>query len=120
MLGRMIQTVGWLYSSMDNPTRRHWRNDTSEADGCASGQPGSVYNLQRGYELIAAMQPDVGNDLRHELDHFISPSLNRHEGLQVLCCDRLFVPTATCCQGCKSWQVETAYKRQSVFQTVCA
>ncbi|DBB02901.1 TPA: hypothetical protein ACH3X1_013504 [Trebouxia sp. C0004] len=58
--------------TLENPARKRHREDTPESKSgareAADGQGMSHY--QRGLELIAAMQPDVGNELLGDLDDF--------------------------------------------------
>lgn len=59
--------------SLENPSRKRHREDTPEPGNNAGGasflgEPVSGY--QRGCELIAAMQPDAGNELLVDLDVF--------------------------------------------------
>ena len=59
--------------SLENPSRKRHREDTPDPGngaGGASFQGKPVSGYQRGYELIAAMQPDAGNELLVDLDDF--------------------------------------------------
>ena len=47
--------------SLENPSRKRHREDTPEPENGAR-RVGVMSGFQRGYELIAAMQPDAGND----------------------------------------------------------
>lgn len=60
-------------SSLENPSRKLHREDTPKPkngaeSGSVQGKPMSGF--QRGYALIAAMQPDVGNVLLADLDEY--------------------------------------------------
>ena len=58
---------------LENPSCKRYREDTSEPGNSAregSFQGGDMSGYQRGYELIAAMQPDAGNELLGDLDDF--------------------------------------------------
>lgn len=60
---------------MENPTRKRRREDTPEPDAGGGGTGGTfkrqqLIDYERGFRLIAAMQPDAGNELLHELDDF--------------------------------------------------
>ena len=73
--------------SLENPSRkkRH-REDTPEPGNGARGgsfQGGHISGYQRGYELIAAMQPDAGNELLGDLDDFAVESWTNDEGRNV-------------------------------------
>ena len=59
--------------SLENPSRKRHREDTLEPGNSAGGgsfKGGPTSGYQRGYELIAAMQPDAGNELLADLDDF--------------------------------------------------
>ena len=59
--------------NMSNPERKRRREPTPEPDdghGGALGHQAAMYSEQRGFELIAAMQPDAGNELLSDLDAF--------------------------------------------------
>ena len=59
--------------SLENPSRKRHREDTPDPGngaGGASFQGEPVSGYRRGYELIAAMQPDAGNELLVDLDDF--------------------------------------------------
>ena len=55
--------------SLENPSRKRHREDTPEPENGAR-RVGFMSGYQRGYELIAAMQPDAGNELLADLDDF--------------------------------------------------
>lgn len=62
--------------SLSNPERKRRRDDSSEPKGERderSGDQEAMDSLQRGFKLIAAMQPDAGNELLHDLDDFLLP-----------------------------------------------
>lgn len=62
--------------SMSNPDRKRHREVPSEPAGQqerALRHREAILSEQRGYELIAAMQPDVGNELLSDLDAFDIP-----------------------------------------------
>ena len=72
--------------SLKNPSRKRHREDTPERGSSARGsliQGGQMSGYQRGYELIAAMQPDVGNELLGDLDDFVVKSWTTDEGRTV-------------------------------------
>lgn len=73
--------------SLENPSRKRHREDTPEPGNGARGgsfQGGHMSGYQRGYELIAAMQPDAGNELLGDLDDFAVNSWTNDEGRNVL------------------------------------
>ena len=58
---------------LESPSRKRYREDTPEPGTSAqegSFQGGDMSGYQRGYELIAAMQPDAGNELLGDLHDF--------------------------------------------------
>lgn len=61
--------------SMSNPERKRWRVELPEPVGQSSADRHQADRdrVQRGLELIAAMQPDVGNELLCDLDAFDIP-----------------------------------------------
>ncbi len=73
--------------TLQNPSRKRHREDTPEPGsgaGGGSGQGGGVSGYQRGLELIAAMQPDVGSELLADLDDFAVDSWAHDEGRHAL------------------------------------
>ena len=59
--------------SLENPSRKCHREDATEHGNGARGdllQGGHMSGYERGYELIAAMQPDAGNEFLGDLDDF--------------------------------------------------
>ena len=72
--------------SLENPSRKRHREDTPEPGNSVRGgslQGGHMSGYQRGYELIAAMQPDAGNELLGDLDDFFVDSWTIDEGKNV-------------------------------------
>lgn len=70
-------------SSLENPSRKRHQEVTPEPKiGAESGsvQKEPMSGFQRGYELIAAMQPDVGNELLADLDEYAVDSWTNDEG----------------------------------------
>ena len=68
---------------LENPSRKRYREDTPEPGNSAregSVQGGDMSGYQRGYELIAAMQPDAGNELLGDLDDFAVKSWTNDDG----------------------------------------
>ena len=63
----------------ETPTRKRRREHTPEPDADGGGTGGLskrqqlIADYERGFRLIAAMQPDAGNELLHELDDFPIP-----------------------------------------------
>ena len=59
--------------TLENPARKRHREGTAESSSGArealDGQ--GMADYRRGLELIAAMQPDVGNELLGDLDDFL-------------------------------------------------
>ena len=71
--------------SLENPSRKRNHEDTPEPGNGPRGgsfQEGHMSRYQTGYELIAAMQPDAGNELLCDLDGFAvdSASWTNDEG----------------------------------------
>ena len=74
--------------SLENPSRKRHREDTTEPGNSTPGgsfQGGHMSRYQRGYELIAAMQPDAGNELLVDLDGLTFDSWTNDEGRNVRC-----------------------------------
>ena len=72
--------------SLENQSRKCHQEDTSEPGNGASGgsfQGGHLSGYQRGYELIAAMHPDAGNESLGDLDEFAVNSWTKDEGRNV-------------------------------------
>ena len=68
---------------LENPLRKRHREDTPEPGNSAregSFQGGHMSGYQRGYELLAAMQPDAGNELLGDLDVFAVKSWTNDDG----------------------------------------
>ena len=67
--------------SLENPSRKRHRQDTPEPEnGAGRVEGGFASGYQRGYELIAALQPDAGNELLVDLDDFAVSSWTDDEG----------------------------------------
>ena len=67
--------------SLENPSRKRHREDTPEPEnGAGRVEGGLMSGYQRGYELIAAMQPDAGNELLVDLDGFAVNPWTNDEG----------------------------------------
>ena len=78
-----------IHRSMSNPERKRWREDIPEPDGGHKGAPGhqaAMLSEQRGFELIAAMQPEAGNELSSDLDavHILPWAATTNDTLTVL------------------------------------
>ena len=72
--------------SLENPSRKWHREDALEHGNAARGglsQGGHMSGYERGYQLIAAMQPDAGNELLGDLDDFAVNSWTSDEGRNV-------------------------------------
>ncbi|DBA80867.1 TPA: hypothetical protein ACH3X1_008075 [Trebouxia sp. C0004] len=71
---------------LENPSRKRYREDTPEPGNSAREDPfqgGDMSGYHRGYELIAAMQPDAGNELLGDLDDFAVKSWTNNDGRNV-------------------------------------
>ena len=72
--------------SLENPSRKCHREDTLEPGNSNPGrsfQGGHMSRYQRGYELIAAMQPDAGNELLGDLDGLTVDSWTDDKGRNI-------------------------------------
>ena len=69
--------------SLESPSRKRHRDDTPQPGNSAragSSQGEHRSGFQRGYELIAAMQPEAGNELLGDLDDFFVDAWTHDEG----------------------------------------
>ena len=72
--------------SLENPSCKRHREDTTEPGNSTLGgsfQGGHMSRYQTGYELIAAMQPEAGNELLGDLDGLTVDSWTNDEGRNV-------------------------------------
>ena len=79
--------IGKGRPSLERPSRKRHREDTPEPRNDArrgSFQGGHMPGYQRGYEFIAAMQPDAGNELLGDLDDFAVNSWTNDEDRNAL------------------------------------